>query len=110
MTAAAIDATFRALADPTRRRVIERLRGGPASMTDLARPFGVTLPTLSKHLGILEGSGLVRSAKRGRVRTYRLVPTRLKTAEAWLVRQRVLWERRLDQLDDYLTTMEEEAR
>jgi DNA-binding transcriptional ArsR family regulator len=107
VTAAAIDATFRALADPTRRRVIERLRSGPASMTELARPFAVTLPTLSKHLGILEGSGLVRSAKQGRVRTYRLAPARLKAAETWLVRQRVLWERRLDQLDDYLTTMED---
>jgi len=103
-----IDATFRALSDPTRRRVIERLSGGPASMTELSRPFAMSLPSLSKHLGILEESGLVRSTKVGRVRTFRLVPSRLEWAEHWLSRQRTLWERRLDQLDEQLKTMREE--
>jgi DNA-binding transcriptional ArsR family regulator len=102
-----IDATFRALGDPTRRRVVERLRTGPASMTELSRPFSIALPTLAKHLGILERSGLVRSTKLGRVRTYRLVPERLRSAEHWLARQRSLWERRLDQLDAHLKTLEE---
>jgi DNA-binding transcriptional ArsR family regulator len=105
--AANIDATFRALGDPTRRRVIEQLCVKPASMTELSRPFAISLPTLSKHLGILERSGLVRSTKVGRVRTYRLVPGKLESAENWLCKQRTLWERRLDQLDDYLATMKE---
>jgi DNA-binding transcriptional ArsR family regulator len=103
-----IDATFRALGDPTRRQVIERLSAGPASMTELSRPFDIALPSLAKHLGILEASGLVRSTKSGRVRTYRLVPLKLRSAEHWLCRQRTLWERRLDQLDEYLKTMKEE--
>ncbi len=103
-----IDATFRALGDPTRRRVIELLGAGPASMTELSRPFDITLPSLSKHLGILERSGLVRSKKVGRVRTYRLVPSKLESAERWLSRQRAVWERRLDQLDEHLKTMREE--
>ena len=107
--ATTIDATFRALGDPTRRRVIEHLRAGPASMTELSRPFTISLPSFAKHLGILERSGLVRSTKVGRVRTYRLVPSKLESAEHWLARQRTLWERRLDQLDAHLETMEEES-
>jgi DNA-binding transcriptional ArsR family regulator len=107
--ATTIDTTFRALGDPTRRRVIEHLRAGPASMTELSRPFTISLPSFAKHLGILERSGLVRSTKVGRVRTYRLVPSKLESAEHWLARQRTLWERRLDQLDAHLETMEEES-
>jgi DNA-binding transcriptional ArsR family regulator len=106
--AATIDTAFRALGDPTRRRVVERLSVGPASMTELSRPFDISLPSLAKHLGILERSGLVRSTKVGRVRTYRLVPSRLESAEHWLSRQRVLWERRLDQLDEHLKSMKED--
>ena len=106
--AAPVEATFRALADPTRRRMVERLSAGPASMTELARPFPITLPSLSKHLRVLEHSGLVRSTKRGRVRTFRLVPGRLEAAEGWLARQRRLWERRLDQLDEHLQTLRED--
>lgn len=105
---ATIDSTFRALGDPTRRRVVELLGAGPASMTELSHPFGITLPSLSKHLGILEASGLVRSTKVGRVRTYQLVPSRLEFAEHWLAKQRTMWERRLDQLDEHLKTMREE--
>jgi DNA-binding transcriptional ArsR family regulator len=104
-----IETMFRALGDPTRRRVIEQLSAGPASMTELSRPFDISLPSLFKHLGILEQSGLVRSTKVGRVRTYRLVPSRLESAEHWLSRQRRLWEQRLDQLDAHLKTMKEEA-
>jgi len=103
-----IDSTFRALADPTRRRVIEQLCLRPASMTELARPFDMALPSFSKHLGILEKSGLIRSTKVGRVRTYRLVPSKLESAEHWLTKQRSLWETRLDQLDAHLATMKEE--
>lgn len=108
MNEAHVDATFRALADPTRRAVVERLCRGPASMTELSQPFPIKLPTFSKHLGVLEECGLVKSAKVGRVRTYKLVPKRLSDAEQWLSRQRRLWERRLDQLDEYLKTMTDE--
>jgi DNA-binding transcriptional ArsR family regulator len=78
-------------------------------MTELSRPFDITLPSPSKHLDILEQSGLVRSAEVGRVRTYRVVPAKLESAEHWLSRQRALWERRLDQLDHHLKFMGEET-
>ncbi len=97
-----LDRLFGALSDPTRRAVIERLRRGPASMTELARPFAMALPSFAQHLGALEACGLVRSRKTGRVRTYRLVPRPLATASRWLDRQRGVWEQRLDQLDDVL--------
>jgi DNA-binding transcriptional ArsR family regulator len=102
-----IDGVFRALSDPTRRHVLERLSRSPASVSELARPFDMALPSFVEHLRVLEGCGLVRSKKIGRVRTYRLVPKRLKLAEDWLGRQRALWERRLDQLDDYLIDLKE---
>ena len=86
---------------------MERLSGGPASVGELARRFDMALPSFTQHLGVLEDSGLVRSKKVGRVRTYHLVPTRLKTAEAWLTKQRALWEKRLDQLDEYLLQLKE---
>jgi DNA-binding transcriptional ArsR family regulator len=108
MSEAQVDATFRALADPTRRAVVQRLCLGPASMTELSQPFPIKLPTFSKHLDILEECGLVRSTKVGRVRTYRLEPKRLEQVENWLSKQRHLWERRLDQLDQYLKSMPEE--
>jgi DNA-binding transcriptional ArsR family regulator len=100
-----LDPVFRALADPTRRAVLERLGRGPASMSDLARPFGMALPSFAQHLAVLERGGLVRSRKSGRVRTYRLVPQPLHAASRWLERQRAVWERRLDQLDDYLIAL-----
>jgi DNA-binding transcriptional ArsR family regulator len=106
----AADATtevFRALADPTRRLVLERLSRSPASVSELAQPFEMALPSFVQHLGVLEQSGLVKSEKKGRVRTYRLVPKQLHVAEGWLAKQRRLWERRLDQLDDYLLEMKE---
>jgi DNA-binding transcriptional ArsR family regulator len=111
MTPAArsIDGVFRALSDPTRRQVLERLGRSPASVSELAAPFAMALPSFVQHLRVLEGCGLVRSEKRGRVRTYRLAPRRLRLAEDWLARQRTLWERRLDRLDDYLVALQEQA-
>ena len=100
---------FHALADPTRRKVVERLRDGPASMTELARPFAMALPSFAQHLDVLERSGLVRSRKAGRVRTYRFVPRPLQEAEDWMGKQRAIWERRLDQLDRYVTQLKDEA-
>jgi DNA-binding transcriptional ArsR family regulator len=104
-----LDRVFQALADPTRRAVVERLVRGPAAVSELARPFGMALPSFTQHLGVLEGSGLVKSRKAGRVRTYELVPRRLKAAENWMAKQRALWEQRLDQLDAYLEEMEPES-
>ena len=102
-----IDHVFRALSDPTRRHVLERLSRSPASVSELAKPFGMALPSFVQHMGILEDCGLVQSRKTGRVRTYVIIPKRLKLAEDWMVRQRALWEKRLDQLDTYLTTLKE---
>ena len=107
-TAPAIDGVFRALADPTRRRVLERLGRSAASVSELAEPFGMALPSFVQHLRVLEDTGLVRSTKEGRVRTYRLVPRRLRLAEDWLSKQRTLWEARLDQLDAFLLAEENE--
>jgi DNA-binding transcriptional ArsR family regulator len=102
-----MDGVFRALSDSTRRRVLERLSRSPASVSELAQPFKMALPSFVQHLTVLERSGLVRSTKSGRVRTYQIVPKRMKMAEHWLTRQRDLWERRLDQLDEYLLALKE---
>ena len=102
-----IDDVFRALSDPTRRHVLERLSKSPASVGELAEPFDMALPSFVQHMSVLEGCGLVRSRKAGRVRTYQLVPKRMKLAEDWMVRQRALWEKRLDQLDTYLIALKE---
>jgi len=105
-----LNRVFQALADPTRRAVLERLGGGPAPMGELAKPFEMALPSFSQHLDVLEGCGLVRSRKAGRVRTYQLAPQPLKLAEHWMARQRAIWGRRLDQLDDYLKVLKEQKR
>jgi DNA-binding transcriptional ArsR family regulator len=97
-----IDSVFRALSDPTRRRVLEQLARSPASVSELAEPFGMALPSFVQHLRLLEDSGLVRSHKKGRVRTFELAPKRMQLVEDWLSRHRDIWEHRLDQLDDYL--------
>ena len=102
-----IDHVFRALSDPTRRHVLERLSRSPASVSELAAPYGMALPSFVQHMGILEECGLVQSRKTGRVRTYEIIPKRLKLAEDWMVRQRAVWEKRLDQLDSYLITLKE---
>ncbi len=102
-----LNRVFQALADPTRRAVLQRLGGGPAPMTELARPFEMALPSFSQHLRVLESCGLVRSRKSGRVRTYELSPEPLQAAEHWISGQRVIWQRRLDQLDSLLLTLKE---
>jgi DNA-binding transcriptional ArsR family regulator len=103
----ALDSVFRALSDPTRRAVLERLGKGPAAVGELARPFDMALPSFMQHLAVLEDGMLVRSRKAGRVRTYELMPRRLRQAERWMAKQRALWEKRLDQLDDYLIKLKE---
>lgn len=97
-----VDQVFKALADPTRRQVIERLVSGPASTSELADPFAMALPSFTQHLAVLEQAGLVASTKRGRTRTYRLAPSGLDTAVDWLADQRRMWHQRLDQLDQFL--------
>lgn len=106
----AIDGIFKALSDPTRRDVVERLSGGQASVSELAAHYKMALPSFIEHLRVLEGCGLVRSRKVGRVRTYQIASEQLKLAEDWLGRQRRLWERRLDRLDSYLMTLKERSR
>lgn len=96
---------FRGLADPTRRAVLERLSTGGAAVSELARHSNMALPSFMQHLDVLENCGLVRSHKIGRVRTYRLAPRGLQLAESWLERQRATWNRRLDQLDAYVTEL-----
>ena len=107
---AQLDRVFRALADPTRRAVLERLGKGPTPVSELSLPFNMALPSFCQHLDVLESCGLVKSRKDGRVRTYRLAPERLRMAEHWMVTQRTKWERRLDQLDEFLQTMKEQKR
>lgn len=108
MTGTELDGVFHALSDPTRRRVVERLGRGPATTSDLARPFDMALPSFTQHLGVLERSGLVTSEKKGRVRTYRLAPRPLEDVDTWLAAQRALWTRRLDQLDSLLYDLKEQ--
>ena len=100
-----VDQIFKVLADGTRRGVLERLVVGPATVTELAAPFSMSLPSFLQHLSILEDSGLVRTFKQGRMRVVELVPHALFPAESWLQQQRCLWDKRLDQLDEYLKTM-----
>lgn len=104
----ALDRLFHALADPSRRAVVERLMRGPASVSDLAQPLDMALPTVLQHLKVLETSGLIRSRKIGRVRTCEIEAAALNEAEQWLARQRAFWEARLDRLDAYLLTLKDE--
>jgi DNA-binding transcriptional ArsR family regulator len=97
-----LDRVFHALADPSRRGMVERLSRGPASVSELARPLDMSLAAVVQHLQVLESSGLVRSEKVGRVRTCRIEPAVLATAEHWITERRTGWERRLDRLGDYL--------
>ncbi len=99
---AAADDVFHALSNPTRRKVLERLSAGPATVSELAAPFDMQLPSFVQHLSVLEQSRLVRSTKRGRVRTYEIAPERFKVAEDWLTARRQMWEARLDRFDTYV--------
>jgi DNA-binding transcriptional ArsR family regulator len=103
---AALDRVFFALADPGRRRMVERLSRGPASVSELAKPLDMSLSAVVQHLQVLETSGLVRSEKVGRVRTCRMERDVLRGAEDWIVKRRAAWERRLDRLEEYLAKQE----
>lgn len=102
----ALDRMFHALADPTRRAVVERLSRGPASVGELARPLAMSLPSVMQHLQVLEASGLIRSRKVGRVRTCQIEPDGLQSAEHWIARQRAIWEGRLDRLEEYVKALQ----
>lgn len=98
----ALDLVFQALADPTRRAMVDRMTRGPASVSDLARPFTMTLAAVMQHLAVLEESGLVHTEKKGRVRMCYIEPGTLRTAEEWITERRTTWERRLDRLGTLL--------
>lgn len=99
---------YAALADGSRRSMVDRLSRGPATVKELAEPLTMSLPAVLQHLRVLEESGLVSSAKTGRVRTCRLQPAALQAAERWIADRRAGWVSRLDRLDDFLNTEEEE--
>lgn len=105
-----VDRVFQALADPARRVMIERLSRGPVTVSELARPLAMSLPAVMQHLQVLEASGLVRSQKVGRVRTCRIQPGVLRTAEQWISARRASWERRLDRLGVFLARQDEPTR
>ena len=105
-----ISRVFRALSDPTRRAVLAQLSLKSASMTELARPFKMALPSFAQHLTVLEECGVVRSHKEGRVRRYQLIPQPLAAAEDWMVAQRTIWAQRLDQLEEYVEQLKAEER
>ncbi|UDQ89257.1 metalloregulator ArsR/SmtB family transcription factor [Xanthobacter autotrophicus] len=96
---------FHALADPTRRSILTRLAEGPAAVTDLAGPTGLRLPTVMRHLSVLEEAGLIATIKDGRVRTCAIRPEALEPARTWIDEQRALWEARLDRLDAFVTNV-----
>ena len=100
--AAKLDQVFKALGDRTRRQVLKQLTSGPASVSDLAAPFQLALPSFMQHMRMLEEAGLVESRKEGRVRIYKLHRSGLRPLESWLGTQQRVWEKRLNQLDNYL--------
>ncbi|NUO64715.1 MAG: helix-turn-helix transcriptional regulator [Gemmatimonadaceae bacterium] len=104
---AATDEVFHALSNATRRQVLERLSAGPATVSELAEPFDMQLPSFVQHLSVLERSRLVRSKKHGRVRTYEIAPERFKVVDDWLAAQRRLWEARMDRFDRYVKQLKE---
>ncbi|GAA6157122.1 metalloregulator ArsR/SmtB family transcription factor [Pyruvatibacter sp. HU-CL02332] len=104
-----LDGVFHALSDSTRRAVLARLTTGPASVSELAQPFEMALPSFMQHLKVLEGSGLVSTQKQGRVRTCEMEPQALSTAQDWIVEQKALWEGRLDRLESYLDGLQASA-
>jgi DNA-binding transcriptional ArsR family regulator len=104
---AVTDQVLHALANPTRRKVLERLSAGPATVSELAAPFDMQLPSFVQHLSLLERGRLVKSRKRGRVRTYELAPERFKVVEDWLTARRREWEARLDRFDRYVTQLKQ---
>ena len=107
MQPARLDATFAALADPTRRAILARLARGEASVTELAEPFDMSLPAISKHLKVLERAGLVARSRAAQSRPCRLVARPLEQAVQWLERYRRHWEDSLDRLDEYLRELQD---
>jgi DNA-binding transcriptional ArsR family regulator len=103
---APLDLAFHALADPSRRAIVERLTRGPASVSELAKPLTMSFPAVMQHLAVLEGARLVASQKLGRVRVCRLEATALDRAEGWLNAQRAEWERRFDRLGRHLEELQ----
>jgi DNA-binding transcriptional ArsR family regulator len=100
-----VDAVFHALSNPTRRKVLEQLSVRPATVSELAARFDMQLPSFVQHLSVLEQSRLVRSKKRGRVRTYEIAPDRFTVVDDWLTARRQAWEARLDRFDQYVTQL-----
>lgn len=100
-----LDRAFQALSDPVRRGMLARLSRGPASVSELAKPLPISLPAVLQHLKALEASGLVASKKSGRVRTVRLEPAALSSAEGWIAGRRAEWEAQADRLEDYVATL-----
>jgi DNA-binding transcriptional ArsR family regulator len=105
-----LDRTFGALADPTRRRILEHLANGDRCVTDLARPYSMSLPAVSKHLRVLEKAGLVRRRRDGRVHRLKLDASPMKEAQQWIEEYRRFWEERLDRLDEYLQKLQKENK
>jgi DNA-binding transcriptional ArsR family regulator len=105
----ALDLTFQALADPSRRMILSQLAREPMSVSELARPLAMSLPAVMQHLAVLEQSGLVRTEKLGRVRTCRIEPQALSLAEQWIKQQRTGWEQHFDRLGQYLGTLKTEG-
>lgn len=106
---AVADDVFHALSNSTRRKVLEQLALGPATVTQLAAPFDMALPSFVQHLSVLERSRLVKSKKHGRIRTYEIAPERFKVAENWLSGRRKAWELRLDRFDDYVRQLKKDS-
>jgi DNA-binding transcriptional ArsR family regulator len=104
---ASLDRAFHALADPSRRAIVERLSSGPTSVTEIAAPFEMSLSAVLQHVKVLEESGLIRTEKVGRVRTCRIEPEALQSVERWVIERRTTWERRLDRLGATLRTPKE---
>jgi DNA-binding transcriptional ArsR family regulator len=107
MQSAVADDVFYALSNSTRRKVLEQLSTGPATVSELAAPFDMKLPSFVQHLSVLEESRLVKSKKHGRVRTYEIAPERFRVAEEWLSARREEWEARLDRFDEYVRKLKE---
>ena len=105
-----LDRVFHALADPTRRAIVYRLSRGPASVSELARPFAMAMPSLLQHLQVLEGSRLIRTEKIGRVRLCEMRPAALGIAEAWIAEQRAIWEGRLDRMEAHVKSLQGKGR
>lgn len=110
MTADNLSTTFAALADPTRRAILSRLSAGEASVTELARPFDMSMPAVTKHLKVLQNAGLITQGRRAQWRPCRLEPGPLRDVSDWVEKYRQLWEARLDRLEDYLRDLQSKEK